>query len=189
MWEAARDLALENPKIPADVFMRLMGDRGQARARDPVFPELDFKLYRMITTMAQVLVIEIFAKSTFDWGIDLLSDPEVSAKPAEAGAMVGHIRDDESPHVEYLRAALSELRGRTLRTTDGGTLAGKTVVDGMLHRILSRIRSDRPREQRDDTRGALVAAIEAGRAKPSLLEEFDGLSPAWTAPERTGFEA
>ncbi len=38
MWEAARDLALENPKMPSDVFLRLMGDRGQARAGDPVFP-------------------------------------------------------------------------------------------------------------------------------------------------------
>jgi hypothetical protein len=145
MWEAARDLALENPKIPPDVFMRLMGDRGQARARDPLYPQLEFKLYRMIATMAQVLVIEIFAKSTFDWGIALLSDPELSASPEEAATMVTHIRDDESPHVEYLRTALSELRGRTLRTVDGNTLAGQVVVDGLLHRILSTPARDRSR--------------------------------------------
>ena len=189
MWEAARDLALDNPKIPADVFLRLMGDRGQARAADPVFPQLERKLYRMLSMMAQVYVIEVFAKRTFDWGEALLSDPEVSAQPERAGAMIDHIRSDESPHVEYLRTALSEARTRTLRTADGSALSGATAVDGLLHHVLSRVIETRPREQRDDTRNSLIRAIEAGQAGPSLLEEFDALAPTWTAPARTGFEA
>lgn len=189
MWEAARDLALENPKVPPDVFMRLMGDRGQARGGNPVFPEIDKQLYRMIGMMAQVLVIEVFAKRTFDWGIALLSDKEVSAAAEQAGAMVTHIREDEAPHVEYLRTALSETRARTLRTVDGKLLSGATVVDGILHHILSRTAESRPREQRDDTRGAVARAIEAGNATASLLEAFDALAPQWTAPPTTGFEA
>jgi hypothetical protein len=189
MWEAARDLALENPKIPSDVFLRLMGDRGQARAANPVFPELDKKLYRMLSMMAQVLVIEIFAKRTFDWGEALLSDPEVSAQPERAGAMVGYIRSDESPHVEYLRTALSEARGLTLRTEAGATISGKKVVDGLMHHVVARMIDTRPREQRDDTRNAVARAVEAGEAKKSLLEEFDALAPSWTPPSRTGFEA
>jgi hypothetical protein len=171
------------------VFLRLMGDRGQARAGNPVFPELDKKLYRMLSMMAQVYVVEVFAKRTFDWGVALLSDPEVSAQPERAGAMVDYIRSDESPHVEYLRTALSEARTRTLRTADGSTLAGATVVDGLMHHVLQRVIESRPREQRDDTRNALVRAIEAGQAGKSLLEEFDALAPSWTPPARTGFEA
>jgi hypothetical protein len=189
MWEAARDLALENPKVPADVFLRLMGDRGQARASDPLFPQLDKKLYRMLSMMSQVLVIEVFARGTFDWGERLLSDPEVSAEPQKAGAMVGYIRSDESPHVEYLRTALSEARTRTLRTVDGGTIAGSTVVDGLLHQVTKRLINDRPREQREDTRNGVIRSIEAGEAGKSLLEEFDQLAPSWTPPARTGFEA
>jgi hypothetical protein len=189
MWEAARDLALENPKIPADVFLRLMGDRGQARAGNPVFPQLDRKLYRMLSMMVQVYVVEVFAKRTFDWGEALLSDPEVSAQPERAGAMIRYIRSDESPHVEYLRTALSEARTRTVRTEDGRALSGATVVDGLLHHVLSRVIETRPREQRDDTRNSLIRAIEAGQAGPSLLEEFDALAPSWTPPARTGFEA
>ncbi|MGD8863172.1 MAG: hypothetical protein PVI30_24370 [Myxococcales bacterium] len=188
MWEAARDLALDNPKVPPDVFMRLMGNRGRARRGDPLFPQIDPKLHRMLMTMAQVLVIEVFARGTFDWGEELLSDAEVSAEPDKAGAMVRYIRADESPHVEYLRTALSELRGRTLRTVDGGTIAGRTVIDGILHHILERVREQRPKEQRDDTRNALIAAIERGEARKSLLEEFDALSPSWQKPEHTGFE-
>ena len=189
MWEAARDLALENPKIPQDVFLRLMGDRGQARAANPVFPQLERKLYRMLSMMAQVYVVEVFATRTFDWGDALLSDPEVSAEPERAGAMVRYIRSDESPHVEYLRTALSEARARTLRTADGSAISGATVVDGLLHHVLSRVIESRPREQRDDTRNSLIRAIEAGQAGPSLLAEFDALAPAWTPPARTGFEA
>jgi len=188
MWEAARDLALENPTVPSDVFMRLMGDRGRNRGGDPLYPQLDKQLYRMLMMMSQVLVIEVFARGTFDWGIAVLSDPEVSAEPAKAGAMVDYIRQDESPHVEYLRTGLSEVRMRTLRTVDGKTIAGREVVDGILHHILHRMGESRPREQRDDTRGALLTAIERGEAKQSLLEQFDALSPRWERPARTGFE-
>jgi hypothetical protein len=189
MWEAARDLALENPKIPGDVFLRLMGDRGQSRAANPVFPELDKKLYRMLSMMAQVYVIEVFAKRTFDWGEALLSDPAVSAQPERAGAMVGYIRSDESPHVEYLRTALSETRTLRLRTEDGRILAGADVVDGLMHHVLKRMIETRPREQRDDMRSSVVAAIEAGQAGTSLLDEFDALAPTWIPPASTGFEA
>ena len=189
MWEAARDLALENPKVPADVFLRLMGDRGQARASDPLFPQLDKKLYRMLSMMSQVLVIEVFARGTFEWGVRLLSDAEVSAEPQKAGAMVSYIQADESPHVEYLRTALSEARTRTLRTVDGGTIAGSIVVDGLLHQVTKRLVNDRPREQREDTRNGVIRSIEAGEAGKSLLEEFDQLAPSWTPPARTGFEA
>jgi hypothetical protein len=134
-------------------------------------------------------VIEVFARTTFDWGVSLLSDRDVSAEPERASNMVAFIRSDEAPHVEYLRTGLSEARARTLRTVDGKTISGRTVVDGLLHHVLTRLGDNRPREQRNETRGALLKAIEAGEAKSSLLEAFDALEPTWTAPARTGFEA
>lgn len=188
MWEAARDLALEKPKIPGDVLMRMMG-RSRARRRvERPFPELDETLERMIAMMAQVLVVEVFAEGTFDWGFRLLSNPAVSAAPEAAGAMVSHIRADENPHVEYLRTALSELRARTLRTVDGRSIAGRTVVDGMLHRILRETTRNRPREQRDDVRENLAAAMQVAANPAALLERFDALETAWTPSQRTGFE-
>jgi hypothetical protein len=188
MWEAARDLALENPKVPGDVLMRLMGRRPGSRARARVFPQLDDRLERMLTTMASVLVIEIFAANTFDWGQELLSDPEVSADPEGAGAMVSYIRSDERPHVEYLRTALSEIRARQLRTLEGGTIPGREIVDGLMHRTLHTLTTDRPRQQRADVRESLSEAMQVARQPASLLEEFDALETDWTGPERTGFE-
>ena len=189
MWEAARDLALERPKIPADVMMRMLGRSGQrgAPAERP-FPRIDETLERMLALMAQVLVVEIFAEGTFAWGVALLSDPEVSAKPKEAGDLVRHIQSDERPHVEYLRTALSELRARTVRTVDGGTLAGREIVDGLMHRILRAITRDRPRDQRDDVRASLAESMKIAPNPGALLEAFDALESRWTPPERTGFE-
>ncbi len=188
MWEAARDLALENPKVPGDVLMRMMGRRSRGEKRERPYPQLDETLERMIAMMSQVLVVEVFAEGTFQWGIDVLSDPEVSAEPERAGAMVTYIQSDESPHVEYLRAALSELRCRTLRTVDGGTLAGRTVVDGMLNEVLGNMTRNRPREQRDDLREGLVEAMQVASNPKALLEEFEALTSPWTPPASTGFE-
>jgi hypothetical protein len=188
MWEAARDAALENPKVPGDVLMRLMGRRGRGGRPEPAFPEIGPELERMLGFMANVLVVEVFAEGTFQWGIDLLSDPEVSAEPQVAGDMVRNIQADEKPHVEYLRTALSEARARTIRTVDGKQIAGRTVVDGLLHRILSQMTRTRRSDQREDLREGLVDAMKVASHPARLLEEFDALDQDWTPPAATGFE-
>ena len=188
MWEAARDLALEKPKVPNDVLMRMMGRQAARRRPERPFPQLDETLERMLALMAQVLVVEVFAEGTFDWGHRLLSNARVSAAPDAAAAMVGHIRADENPHVEYLRTALSEVRARTLRTVDGGTIAGRTVVDALLHRILREITRTRPSEQREDVRGSLLEAMKSAANPAALLEQFDALESRWAPPTTTGFE-
>jgi hypothetical protein len=189
MWEAARDVALESPRIPPDVLLRMMGEGpGRRRDRRRAFPALDPDLERMLATMAQVLAVEVFAMGAFDWGQKLLSDPEVSADPEGAGAMVSYIRADESPHVEYLRTALSETAARTLRTVDGGTLDGRVVVHGLLHQVLRGLTGERREAQRRDIRDSLVDAMQTHAAPTSLLERFDALETPWTPPERTGFE-
>jgi hypothetical protein len=188
MWEAARDLALDNPRIPPDVLMRIMGGGGRPSERRRSFPQLDETLERMLATMANVLVIEVFAAGTFDWGDRLLSDPEISAEPERAGGMVRCIRSDETPHVEYLRTALSEIRARTLITVDGGTIPGRSVIDALLHRTLGVLTTRRPREQRADTRASVAEAMKRAGSPRHLLEDFDALETPFVAPMRTGFE-
>jgi hypothetical protein len=188
MWEAARDLAFENPRIPGDVLMRMMGRGRRPGARERLFPQIDETLEALLSTMTQVLVVEVFAMGTFAWGEQLLSDPEISAAPKEAADLVRFIRGDESPHVEYLRTALSELREREIVTIDGRGIAGRTVVDGILHRVLSAISQERPKEQREDVRRDLLVAVKAAGRPESLIDEFDQLQTIWTPPARTGFE-
>jgi hypothetical protein len=190
MWEAARDLAFENPKIPADVLMRIMGGgpgrRGRKRERP--FPQIDEKLERMIGLMGNVLIVEIFAEEIFAWGKSVLANPDISAEPERAAAMVGYIQSDESPHVEYLRTALSEVAARTIRTDDGKTLPGRTVVHGMLHRMLSQVIRSRPKEQRSQIREGLREAMKQAAKPDDLFAEFEALDSVWTPPARTGFE-
>jgi hypothetical protein len=98
------------------------------------------------------------------------------------------VRTDETPHVEYLRTALSELRARTVRTVAGGRVSGRQVVDALLHRTLAALTTSRPRDQRENVRGGLVTAIRDARKGDSLVEQFDALAPSWAPPASTGFE-
>jgi hypothetical protein len=181
MWEVARDLALDNPTVPPDVLMRLMtGRRGAARQR--LFPQLDAMLEDLLTTMVNVLVIEIFAADTFRWAEEVLGNPEVSAQPREAAAMVGYIRSDETPHVEYLRTALSELRACTLVGTGGEELEGFLVVDRLLDRTLHVLTTQRPRLQREETKADIAAAVAAHRDAAGLQRRFDALETPWSTP-------
>ncbi|MFP6638650.1 MAG: hypothetical protein VCC04_00290, partial [Myxococcota bacterium] len=98
MWEAARDLAFANPEIPSDVLMRIMGGPGQRRSeRKRFFPQIDSTFERMIAMMSNVLIVELFAEEVFSWGESVLSNPEISAEPERAGAMVSYIESDEKP--------------------------------------------------------------------------------------------
>ncbi|MCH2170728.1 hypothetical protein MK489_08075 [Myxococcota bacterium] len=189
MWEAARDLALETPKIPGDILMRLMARRNERRGKaERLIPEISEDLERMVATMANVMVIEIFATDTFDWGERLLGDPEVSADPVAAAAMVNHIRSDETPHVEYLRTALSEIRCRTILAEDGTRVPGQRLVDAALHGTLSQLTRQRPREQQKEAREGLEKAVAHASNPKRVMEEFESLSSNWSPPNLTGFE-
>jgi hypothetical protein len=184
MWEAARDLGLAKPEIPDDVLLAMMmgGGRGERRR---VFPELSARLEDAITFMANVMVVEIFAEDVFEWAKALLGDPEVSADPGGARALVAHIQADEKPHVEYLRTALSELRARSLRSADGKLeLSGKLVVDRILESQLRQIASTRPARDRADVQRAIHAALDAGPKAAELARRFESLDSGWVFPKR-----
>jgi hypothetical protein len=182
MWDAARDAALSNPTISPEIYANLMTRRGQG-APVALFPELGEPVERLIRFMVNVLAIEVFAMSTFAWAEEVLSDPAVSDAPDEAAALVRFIRSDESPHVEYLRTALSEIRARTLLTLGGKPLSGSEVVDKLAERALrTMVRQrvvDRPQMIRELIRKtAEVPDLE------QFLAGFDALATPWTPPAR-----
>ncbi len=191
MWEAARDLGLDHPDVPGDVLMQLMMNMGGGgrRAATRNVPEISKPLESLITLMANVMVIEIFAAEMFAWGRRLLGDPEISARPAEAGGMVACIEADESPHVEYLRTALSELRARDLRTEDGkGRIRGSEVVDRILTAQLRGIASDRPRQQREQSQDEIHRMLMARPNGEALRRRFEDLDSGWRFPENQEIE-
>jgi hypothetical protein len=182
MWDAARDAALSNPAISPEIYTAIIARRGAGQPA-AMFPELGEPVERLIRFMANVLAIEVFAASTFAWAEEILSDPEVSDAPDDAANLVRFIRADEAPHVQYLRAALSEIQARTLLTLDGKPIAGRKVVNDLAERgirtMLRQRLNERPVMVRD-----LIRKTANVKDVDALLREFDALGTPWTPPVR-----
>ena len=182
MWDAARDAALSNPAISPEIYANLIAQRGSGQPA-ALFPELGQQVERLIRFMANVLAIEVFAASTFAWAEEILSDPEVSDAPIDAANLVRFIRSDESPHVEYLRTALSEIQARTLLTLDGKPVSGRKVVNDLAERAIRGMLRHRLNERRAMVRD-LVRKTANVKDIDGLMREFDALDTPWAPPAR-----
>jgi hypothetical protein len=183
MWEAAREAALSNPAISPEIFANIIARRPPNQRPQLMFPELGEPVERLLTFMINVLAIEVFAQSTFAWAEEVLSDPEVSDAPVEAANLVRYIRSDESPHVEYLRTALSEITARTLLTEDGREMSGREVVGKLAERSLRMMIRQRLQERPVLVR-EMIRKTAGVRDVDALLAGFDALATLWTPPER-----
>src|SRR5205085_4910855 len=137
MWFAARDIAFDRPFRADETaeMMRRMGvpsspsgrepqASGGGPALEPLFPDVDQRFESMLRFMVGLMFIEVSAFHVFVWAERLLDDPTLCAGDGAAGDLVRFIRGDETPHVEYLRTAITEVRDRTVRTDDGKEIAG-----------------------------------------------------------------
>lgn len=165
MWFAVRDLAFDYP-VSADQteeMMRRMGISKPAGAQPQptlLFPDLE--LEPLVTIMCRVLFIEIKAFHIFAWAESLLWD--------DAARLVSYIRADETPHVEYLRTALTEMRDRTFIGTSGRLYPGTEVVGRIWDKALAA--SMGPAEEQ--SRQAMTAEVERVLS-PARMEQFVAL--------------
>jgi hypothetical protein len=179
MWFAARDMAFERSCDDVDVSAMLtrMGvGQGAGSPTDRRLPhDISAELEVMVTLMIRVLFIEISAFHTFAWAEDWMSDTGLVGGDGAAARLVSYIRADESPHVGYLRVALSEMRDRTWIGESGRTYAGTEMLD----RIWQPLLASSTGPMRDQGRAATIREIEhwcAQRRNGSdLLAEFHSL--------------
>lgn len=150
MWFAVRDVAFESPHISdqTETMASRLGARtpdGRQPTPDEVraaaealrhFPDLDLDFEMMLRRMVSILFIEISAFHTFAWAEEVLSDSQLVAGEGAAAALVACIRADETPHVDYLRTALTEVRDRTLVGESGARIAGSDVVSTLWDELL-----------------------------------------------------
>ncbi len=142
MWYLVRDLALDDPDVgdPLALTMKTMssgsegGEVMTAMAQslggaNRVVPVIDYQLETAITRMTGLLLIELLAAKTFSWAEQVVGDEDYCSNATDAARVVGYIRSDEAPHVEYLRTTLTEMRARTFKTVDGKTIPGTQVID------------------------------------------------------------
>jgi hypothetical protein len=188
MWFAARDIAFEAPPSPdqTEEMMARMGipapGRGATdpsaseRARAPqVFEQLDLGLELLIQRMIGLVLIEISAFHIFAWAEAVLSDRELVAGDGEAARIVSYIRQDETPHVEYLKTALSEMRDRTFVTAAGGALAGTEVIGTLWDRGLAASLGPNRAENRARAVREVEHALTGHPRAADLLAEYHAL--------------
>ncbi len=186
MWFAVRDIAFENP-LTGEMTARLLerlGFHGPAGSEEErlarfnaarSFPQIDTGLEMLLTTMIRVLFIEIKAFHVFAWAEELLSDGDLVAGEGEAARLVGCIRADETPHVEYLRSALSEMRDRTFVTTSGGRIPGTEVVGTLWDRLLAESMGTVEAANRASFTKELHFTLEGRPGGSDLIEQFHAI--------------
>ena len=183
MWFAARDIAFDRSCQELDVGAMLermgfgSGRPGAGGAR--VLPDdVALELEMMVTLMVRVLFIEISAFHTFAWAEAWMSDTGLVAGDGEAARLVSYIRADETPHVDYLRTALSEMRDRTWMGEGGRRHRGSDMIGRIWEPLLAHSLGP----GRDETRRAALGEVEFWCARhrngADVLAEFHALGAA-----------
>jgi hypothetical protein len=185
MWYATRDVAFEHP-LSADeeaeiVSRTTLGAAGQA-GNGPAMPkreremleDIEPTLLALTGRMIRILLIEIQAFHTFAWAEAVLSDNELVAGEGDAARIVSFIRQDETPHVEYLRTALTEMRDRTFVGVSGRKHAGDEVVGSLWDRAVTG--SIAASLNHEFTLNELDLALAGNPRRDSILEGFHSLA-------------
>lgn len=188
MWYAARDVAFDNPvtEDQSQLMLQRMGlvsssgsgPGGATRAVVPqrLFPDIDENLEMLLVRMTSLLLIEISAFHVFAWAEEVLSDSALVGGEGEAARLVSYIRADETPHVEYLKTVLSEMRDRTFVGSSGRRYPGTEVVG----RIWERAKADSLGTRREQNIALTVREVEHALSghlrKGEILEQFHALA-------------
>lgn len=192
MWWAARDVAFENPVVEdmTELMLFRLGvttapgapvpDAAAIRTQQhqvQVFAGIDLDAELMIQRMIGLLLIEISAAHLFAWAEELLSDSNLVAGNGEAARIVSYIRQDEAPHVEYLRTALTEMRDRTF-VGEHGNIPGAEVIGTLWERGIAESTGTR----RDESLALALREVEAGLIdhprRVEILENYKALGVA-----------
>ncbi len=191
MWFLARDIAFEDPEVEdlTELMLFRLGVTSapgapaptpeEIRARQEaarVFPELPMEIEALIGRMVNLLLVEISAAHLFAWAEELLADDDLVAGGGEAARLVSYIRQDESPHVEYLRTTLSEMRDRDFVTTSGGVLAGTGVIETLWARGLAESTGERRANNQRLARAELEHAVRDRTDRDDLFAEYESLA-------------
>ena len=134
--------------------------------------------------MLSLLFIELSAFHTFAWAEELLSDPDLVAGDREAARIVSYIRADETPHVEYLKTALTEMRDRTFIGESGRTHTGTEVIARIWETALTESRETRRPAMLRTTLAEVEHALAGNRRRDEILEGFHACGSL--RPDATG---
>jgi len=181
MWYAVRDIAFEDPlDDKAERAMRARIEAAAASVPMPTafgtreFDGVDPDFETLIAFMTRVLFIEIRAYHAFAWAEALLADTNLVAGDGDAARLVSYIRQDESPHVDYLRTSLSEMRARTFVGAKHNH-SGEDVIGTIWDTTIAESRSLGDRRNKAVYDALLDAALADRKDGREIREEHDRL--------------
>jgi hypothetical protein len=189
MWFAARDLAFEHRSADLDIdaMLERLGFGPNAKGAPGTGPRLlpddiDPLLEIVADVMIRILLIEVQAFHTFAWAEELLGDRDLVAGDGAAATLVSYIRADETPHVEYLKTALSEMRDLTWVGASGARYAGADMIGTLWQAGLDRSLGSQRTANRKSILGEIEHWCQLRANGDDLLAEFHSLrSPATEA--------
>jgi hypothetical protein len=145
----------------------------QAAIAGRVLPDdIDFTLEMVVGRMIGLLLIEISAFHGFRWAEAVLSDTELVAGDGAAATLVSHIRADETPHVAWLRTALSEMRDRTWVGENGRKHDGTSMIEKLWDRAMENSLLLRRQENLQFFMSEIEEAVDGRRGGADLIEEM-----------------
>ena len=176
MWFVARDLAFGRDAYPDVDPPESIGRPEAGRRWMPMLPQ---PIEGMLSFLMNLLMIEFRAEIGFTTTQAILRSPDVftgrRAEAERAAEIVERIRTDELIHVESLRLYLGELCELTLRTVDGGRIAGRDVIEPFWAGLVQWATVEQPQLAAQQQFATLRPLIEAQPDGAALLEEFIAL--------------
>ena len=189
MWFAARDVAFENPvtEDQAEVMLARMGIGQKANTQqkstgilsqlgaEQMLPDIDADLESLIQRMTSLLLIEISAFHIFAFAEEVLADTNLSAGDGLAAKLVSYIRADETPHVEYLKTTLTEMRDRTFIGKSGKHHKGIDVVGPLWDRAVANSLGPNRQANLQTQYNELKHALSSRKNSGEILEGYHAL--------------
>ena len=176
MWFAARDLIYGKNAYPVPVPPERIGREKDEREMTQI-PEMHEFL---LSFLMNLLMIEVRAERAFSFYEAVISHPGVFSdrrkEAAHAVALVDRIRQDESVHVAWLRAAISEFRSSTIRTVDGSQMPGSDIIDPVWKMMVHWHAVEMHEANRELNKKEMEAKILAHPQGREVLAEFNSLA-------------
>jgi hypothetical protein len=175
MWFAVRDALFGKDAYPIPAVPENL-TRPETERRMKQIPAIHED---WILLLMNVLMVEVKAESFFSFCQEVMRDPANFAdrRPAadRAAELVERIRTDEAIHVAYLQAAISELRSLTVRTRDGQTMPGHSLIDPVWDQMIDWHAVTNSDFGRTQSRNTILTRLTAKPNGAALAARFDSL--------------
>ena len=176
MWFVARDLVFGKDAFPIPEAPASIGREKPERE----MTALPAAHEAMISFLMNLLMIEVRAERAFDFYEQVIASPETFRdrrdEAAHAVALIDRIRRDESVHVAWLRAAISEFRSFTVKTVEGNEISGAEILDPVWAQMVHWHGVELHEKTRPVDMAALKETLLAMQNGASVLQRFEALA-------------